>query len=302
MSKLVLPEFDSLRVSTKTFTATTNLNINIEKLFEKIPITEYKVVPKKRGRKKKNIIDDPNKNIKYGSIITAKYENKIRGVEIKKKKKTNRKKWFRNSVTIIIVLDKHINFKVCKNGTFQITGCKIDEHAYICIEYIWKYMKEMNDDIFSFTRGDNLEVLIIPSMRNIDFSLGFVIDREELNNYMYENIDLHCLLETSFGYTGVNIKIPIDKDIKKMKIKKIVYEGDLVTKYDTTYNEYLNLLCDKDRKQKLKTIRYNTFLVFHSGKVIMSGLTAEYMRDVYYYFTSIIQNARDKIEENILSF
>ena len=33
----------------------------------------------------------------------------------------------------------------------------------------------------------------------------------------------------------------------------------------------------------------------------MSGLTSDFMRDVYYYFLSIVRNAFDKIEERLLS-
>ena len=48
---LTFPDFDDIKVSTKTFTATTNLNIQIDLLFKNLPITSYIVTPKKRGRK-----------------------------------------------------------------------------------------------------------------------------------------------------------------------------------------------------------------------------------------------------------
>lgn len=300
---LIFPEFDDIKVSTKTFTATTNLNIKIDQLYQKLPITPYDVVLKKRGRKKKIDRPDTNKNIKSGSIITVKYENEIRGVELKPKKLRpgKKKKWFRNSITVVIILDKPVNFKVCRNGTFQMTGCKSLEHAELCVKYIWKHMEE-HDEIYSFTRGKSLEVLFIPSMRNIDFSLGFLVDREKLNRYMCTQREFHCLLETSFGYTGVNIKVPLTEDISTMKVKKITYEKDGEWKDNwTTYQEYLDLLIPKEREIKLVAERYNTFLVFHSGKVIMSGLTSDFMRDVYYYFLSIVRHAFDKIEERLLS-
>ena len=109
-SSLVFPNFDDIKVSTKTFTATTNLNIQIDKLYQKLPITPYIVTLKKRGRKKKCENIDHNKSIEPGSIITVKYENELRGVELKPKKvKTGKKrKWFRNSITVVIILDKPI--------------------------------------------------------------------------------------------------------------------------------------------------------------------------------------------------
>jgi TATA-box binding protein (TBP) (component of TFIID and TFIIIB) len=298
---LEFPEFDDIKVSTKTFTATTNLSINLEQLYENLPVTDYVVVPKKRGRKKKCEQVDPNKDIEPGSIITIEYEGKLKGVKLKPKKVKvgKKKKWFRNSVTVVIILDKPINFKVCRNGTFQMTGCKVHEHAELCVKYVWEYIKDI-PGVYSFTRGVRLETLFIPSMRNIDFSLGFLVDREKLNKYMCTQKEFFCLLETSFGYTGVNIKIPLEDDVTKMPVKKVVYDGpDVWVDTWTTYQEYLDLLPPKDKKTKMNDPRYNTFLVFHSGKVIMSGLTADFMRNVYYYFLDIVRKSFDQIEERL---
>jgi hypothetical protein len=298
---LTFPDFDDIKVSTKTYTATTNLNIEIKDLFNKLPITPYTVIPKKRGRKKKNDTIDSNSEIEPGSIITIKFEGQLRGVELKPKKikQTNKQKWFRNSITIVIILDKPINFKICKNGTFQMTGCKTHEHAELCIKYIWKYI--INDtSLYSFNSGNSLECLFIPSMRNIDFSLGFNVDREKLNKYMSAQQKFHCLLETSFGYTGVNIKIPINHDITKMRVKKLIHKdtNEWIEKW-TTYQDYLDKLTEKERLIKINTPRYNTFLVFHSGKCISSCLTAEFMKDTYYYFLEIIKECYDQIEERL---
>jgi len=306
---LSFPEFGDIKTSTKTYTANTNIKLNIEKIFDFLPITEYVLVVKKRGRKKKVDNINPNKDVPEGSIITIKYQDKIKGVELKpqKAKAKAKTKWFRNSITIIIVLDKLINFKMCCNGTFQMTGCKNHQHAESCVKYIWKYIRNQ-PDLYTFTNknsGTELEVLFIPSMCNIDFSVGFIIDREKLNNYLcknnnfeYNNQNLHCLLETSFGYTGVNIKIPIKKPIEHLKIIKLVYSNQHGwQKYNTTYQEYLKLLTPKEQKQKLKSKKYNTFLVFHSGKVIMSGINQEYMIDIYYFFLEIIRNGYIHIRE-----
>jgi hypothetical protein len=297
--KLIFDDFDSIKVSTKTYTATTNLIINIEKLFELIPVTPYVVTVKKRGRKKKGEQINHNKDIKPGSIVTIKYENQIRGVELKtKKQKQKKKKWFRNSITVVIILDKPINFKVCRNGTFQMTGCKKIEHAELCVKHIWEYIKN-KEDVYDLTRGTNLEALFVPSMRNIDFSLGFLVDREKLNNFICKHKQFHCLLETSFGYTGVNIKIPLKENIEKMEIKKIVATKDGFEENLTTYQEYLDLLSPKDADAKINNDRYNTFLVFHSGKCIHSGLTADFMRPAYNLFLKLIKEAYNEIEERL---
>ena len=307
---LVFPEFEDIKVSTKTFIVMTNLLLDLENLFEFLPITDYTVVKKKRGRKKKHSIDDIVEEepvvqdiiVPPGSIITMKYENKLKGIDLKPKKNKNKKKkakWFRNSFTVVIMLDnKPINFKICKNGMFQVTGCKLDEHPEQCVKHIWSFIKDKTE-VYTFSKGSYLETLIIPAMRNIDFSVGFLVDREKLARYMSVQTEFHSLLETSFGYTGVNIKIPITEHITKMAIKKLVYKDFEWVENMTTYDEYLNHLSKKEQTKKLEKDRYNTFLVFHSGCVIFSGLTAHSMRDIYYYFLKIIRRCYNQIEERL---
>jgi hypothetical protein len=45
--------------------------------------------------------------------------------------------------------------------------------------------------------------------------------------------------------------------------------------------------------------RYNTFLVFHSGKVIMSGMFMECMRRHYYDFMDLMREWEPEIREKI---
>ena len=291
-------EFNDIPVSTRTFTATSNVIIDMKAFFDLIEITPYTVIPKKRGRRKKTNIDDPNKDIPYGSIITAKFESHIKGVDMKANKPT--KKWFRNSITLVMVCDKILNFKVCKNGTLQMTGCKTVEHAKLCVKRLWGLIKQ-NPSIYNM-KGDKFTTLIIPSMRNIDFSIDYLVDREKLNSYMVSSIQSHCLLETSFGYTGVNIKFPVTTDINQIEIYKL--EGDHTSVWEdtlSTYSEFAELVSKTQVQQnRKKRTRYNTFLVFHSGKVIMSGMSPEVMVGTYYIFRDIMTRARPEVEEKLI--
>ena len=311
--KLKFPEFDLISPYTKTFIVATNIYLNISKLFNFLPITKYTIIPKKRGRKKKTVVIDPNKNIPSGSIITLEYQNKIRGVDLKKKGNKNRKNYFRNSLTIVMIINKKkINYKVCKNGNFQLTGCNKDEHAEKCIKYLWDYIKDhktlykiINRIKKKSKKDDIVEqdpmALYIPVMRNIDFSLNFLVDRTKLDEYFNMCTDYHSLLETSFGYTGVNIKIPLKKSILSLQLKQTIYkDGQWHTEPTcVSYETYLKMLPEKEVQKKLKKERYNTFLVFHSGKVIMSGLDAAFMKDVYYEFLSIIRECYHIIKEQL---
>lgn len=303
---LKFPEFDDIKVSTKTFIIMTNLVIDLPKLFDFLPVTDYTFVPKKRGRKKKISVDNPNKDVPQGSIVTLKYENKIRGIDLKQKKshaKKKKSKWFRNSFTVVIILDeKPINFKICQNGRLQVTGIKFDHQVEDCIKFIWSHIKNQENNIFKFTNNeDYLHAIFIPAMRNIDFSIGFLVDREKLAKYMSTQTEFHSLLETSFGYTGVNIKIPITADIRDMKLKKIEFnkDDDKFCESFMTYDDYLKLLPEKEQLKKINKERYNTFLVFHSGRTIYSGISSSFMKEAYYYFIKIINTCYDQIEERL---
>ena len=299
--KLQFSEFDDIAVSTKTFIVMTNITIDIQKLFEFLPITDYIVIPKRRGRKKRLNIKDPNKNIKDGSIITLNLSGNIKGIILKKKKEnkdTNKRDFFRNSITVIMFMDnKMINFKISQNGKFQMTGCKFDIHAENCVKQIWEYIKDT--DLYKKEKDQPFTATFIPAMRNIDFSLGFCLDREKLDEYFNNNTEYNSLLETSIGYTGANIKIPVKKSITELNLKQIQYKDDWIEPIYVPYKYYLDTLKPKEQQKKLEKNRYNTFLVFHSGKCIMSSMCAEFARETYYEFINIIKKNYLNFEEHL---
>ena len=138
-------------------------------------------------------------------------------------------------------------------------------------------------------------------MRNIDFSLGFILDREKLDEYFNTFTQYCSLLETSIGYTGVNIKIPVTKPITELKIKELKYKstGGWVKPKLIPYQAYLDTLKPKEQQKKLEKDRFNTFLVFHSGKVIMSSMCEDFARDTYYEFLEIIKENYKEFEEHL---
>jgi TATA-box binding protein (TBP) (component of TFIID and TFIIIB) len=334
--------FESLKPYTKTYVIMTNLKLNIDKLFRFLPIVNYTLIPKKRGRKKKEVQVNPNIDIETGSIITLEYRTEIRGVDLKNKTAKAKKKmaeektldkettFFRNSLTIVMMIEKKlINFKISNNGKFQLTGCKNNEPE-VCIDWIWRYIKDSKEiwtidgygnkeyedsdtDIDTEDEFGNviekpkivkiipiLKATFIPAMRNIFFMLGFYVDREKLDVYMNTYTDYRSLLETSFVYPGVNIKVPYTKPITELILKQLTFSEDQwINLPDITYTDYLDMLPVKDSRKKLRKKRYFTFLVFHSGKVIMSGLDFEYMKPVYYMFLDIIKECRSIVEEKL---
>ena len=340
VKKTVIPSIEDAKISTKTIVAATNTQFDIYRIFKELPIVEYILPEKKRGRKRREEVNKEivKQHVPVGSIIYAKYENESRGNPLKRK--NGNKKYFRNSVTIIMNVDddKFINFKLSKNGKFQITGCKDEQHAVYIIKTFWEYVLDMekndtethNSDtepekvedksdtepekvedksdtepekvednfLYKIESGD-FKAILFTVMTNIDFSVGFKINREILDRYINSRTEFKSLLETSFGYTGVNIKFPmkktIDHDLPYISVNK---EGSW---YETnkTYDDYLEFLKPAELKKELNKKRYNSFLVFHSGNVIMSGLGKLYMKEHYNIFSEIIKNSRNKIEEKL---
>lgn len=300
-----IPNFDDIKISTQTIIGISNLAINTDKLFHKFQVTPYKMIEKRRGRKKKDELHVDPEILKDGSIITIKFGDLIRGVDLRQKKKQG--KFFRNALTLVMFMDqKLINFKITKNGRFQFTGCKNVEHAKQCIRYMWEQINTTeyqiqvklneHEELYTFTdKTENFDIKFLTVMTNIDFNVGFPINREKLDEFINTQSVYNSLLETSFGYTGVNIKIKVNQDLD-FDIPSQTYDKVMAKwgEYPTKYSEFVKV--ETNKKYKAKN-RYNTFLVFHSGNIIMSGFNPLYMKECYTQFRGLLQNNRKHIEE-----
>ena len=296
ITKAVCPNFDDIMASTKTIIGVSNIEMNIEGIFNHLGTKEYHVVKKRRGRRKKDAGEENPNKLDEGDIISLKYRDRVRGVNLKK---TTSRKFFRNALTVVMYVDgKFINFKLSQNGKFQITGPKKTEQAVKSIKTFWELIKG-NDKLYKYKKDDKVfRVIFLTVMTNIDFNIGFNVDREKLDTYMNEFTKYNSLLEMSFGYTGVNIKFPIDKKLD-FYAPRISYIDNKWESDQITYDKYLETLsADEYNKQKNKR-RYNTFLVFHSGNVIMSGMIKKYMKDEYNQFIRIMKGCKEKFEEKL---
>ena len=149
---------------------------------------------------------------------------------------------------------------------------------------------------------NGIYIYIIASLLTLSILVISTVHKRLARWKFYTQDQFHSLLETSFGYTGVNIKIPITDNITELKIKRVQYNSKKKNPWvvsEATYEDYLDLLPIKEKDKKLKKDRYNTFLVFHSGKVIMSGMTSEFMRKAYTYFLRIMRTCYDDIREKL---
>jgi hypothetical protein len=97
------------------------------------------------------------------------------------------------------------------------------------------------------------------------------LDRERFN-YLINSKTLHSsLFEPSQGSTGVNIKVLVYDNIENEPITRYKYINDTWLVDTIPYRDYLLTLDTRERLEQLTRNKNNTFLVFHTGKVIMSS-------------------------------
>lgn len=294
-----IDESSSFETSVKTFIIFLNIGVDIDTIFKKrvFKTTPYEFPLKKRGRKKKNIDMNPTPDLEEGSVIHVNYKDNFYGVV----KNANNVQFFRNAMTIIMYIDgKLINFKLSQKANvqkskLQMTGCKTDEQAKKCTYWFWTHLRP-HTDCYSL-EDDHFTAYYESVMRNIGFSLGFRIDRQALNDYINEHTDHVSIFETTLEYAGVNVKFMIKnmaEILDQLMIDKEEFLDDGIIKSTVPYRDLV-----KNMNIKRKKRNHITFLVFQSGKVIMSGRDIEMMRIPQKQFMEIINFVKEKIKEKI---
>ena len=329
-----IPTFDAVQVSTMTIIAHTNLIVNTDKFFKFMPYTDWTMVRKKRGRKRKIQPDDPNKDIPAGSIISLTKKRCVRGVVLKPKKKKS-KTFFRHSVSVVMILEggKMLNVKVSRNGKLQMTGAKTLDHAVDFMKHMYDLMiqseawtgetlftyKTDNDDVGDepedevaaecsepmdlvetetpLERAVNAGLCVVFRcvMRNIDFGVGFRVRRDLLDKFINLHTDFRSIFEASVG-TSVNVKLEVANRSDPQLVRlRITGQGECIDDH-IAYEDFFKTLSAKDQRDERRKQSYHTFLVFASGSVIMSSAGGD-MPLVFYKFVKMLVENRKFIEE-----
>ena len=271
--------------------------------------------------------------------------------ELKNKPKKEYKTRFRNSITVVMMLqnNKKINFKISRNGVFQMTGCQSEKQAEDVVYYLWHYIA-WNPKLYEFkteasslqskesslqsplqpplqsSQSNKLIAIFNPVMRNINFNLGFLVNTEQLDEFINKKTTHRSEFEPNIGHTGVNVKFRVNTKPstlaiveyetprwvnaikKKLKsealyIRRSVRELETIQpehyKYFVPYERYLDLLSPKDRRKTLKKQEKKefSFIVFHSGITMMSAASIDQSKTYYYEFIKLINSGRNEIEE-----
>lgn len=176
---------DDLRISTITSVLKVSTDINLEKIYNEIPISKY--IP----------------YIEYGVNRESRGFSK-KSLRRRRKKKEN--KIFYNQSTIHLFYGgKIMNVKLFNNGRIQITGLKEENQGENLVKELITYFKDF--EIFEEeTELISSEIVLI----NSDFDLGIGIERYKLHNEIIKT-DIYSSFEPCI-YPGVNIKYYINSN------------------------------------------------------------------------------------------
>lgn len=176
---------DNLRISTITTVLKISSDIDLEKIYKTIPITDY--IP----------------FIEYGDGNTPKgYSEKA----LRKKRKKKKKKIFYNQATLHVIHEgKIMNVKLFNNGRVQITGLKKENQGDDLVNGLIDYLSDCS--IFDESvKIINSKIVLI----NSDFDIGYEIKRDNLHDGII-NYGIYSTYETCI-YPGVNIKYYINSN------------------------------------------------------------------------------------------
>jgi len=296
-----LKSYSEIYVSTRTAVVVTNCFIDLEKLFENIPIAQYEPVQKRRGRKKRVNIERPIPKLPFGSVVSAQYEQKARGTLLKPQNEH-----FLHCVVIYIVIDPNQapfgennfpNVKIYTNGKLHITGCKSDDdyvNAFKAVLQLFDTIKQYTGEDVIANKPSTYTALFNTVMQNIDFYIGFGICRESLDRYIKKYTNYNSIYEGSIS-PGVSVKIPVSTE-KDERLVSLSY--DPVTKQ--MERAIVNLEEHKSffvRKNKNRD-RYHTFRIYASGNIIFTSAGSD-MEDVYNNFVSDLIKNKEHFEETL---
>lgn len=348
-----LKDFEDLQTSTMTVMVYANTFFFNDTIFKNIDLTEVDVPLTK---KQKNV-DKKKIKAPYGAIISVQLGTKIRGVDLRKKKKhwcticqpykivddkemkvftitehlehdegtkdifsimhycsrcqknyrpeeTKKINHFLNQFTAVVSIGENqplLNIMMFKDN-LKIAGCKSVDDAVEVLLILWQDHMLRIPDAFKLKKGGkNHRFVFEPVMRNVDFKLGFPIERPALNYLMNEDKfrdKIHMSQYESTGHTNVNIKM--------FSVKPPGYKYDcLIIPSDTKRSPFFIKLdnipyrSDKKNQKDASKAKYVTFIVFSSSEIILSGRYNSNMKEMYNFFVQTAFTNREEIEEHL---
>lgn len=189
---------------------------------------------------------------------------------------------FKNAFTCDIFLQhlkKPVSVKICKNGSFQFTGCITIDDAYITIKYILKILKEIYKENIYYI------ITIYEVMSNYRIDLKHKIDQFRLLKYFEScsNPEIKAFRSTSCAALNCKYNVSLEKILNR---DVFIYTENGLLKN----KKYSEAISQKQLEHDSAKEYYVTFLIFESGKVIVSGLDGQIIADICEKFISLMND------------
>ena len=217
---------------------------------------------------------------------------------------------FLNQVTIVLSIGSiFINIMIFKDSC-KIAGSKTFEDATETLMILWEDFIQPKsvpllmgsiDALDNWKFRDDLDIqkdvhfLFEPVMINVDFSIGFPIDKSKLNKFMnrpqYKEKVFLCFCEKTSS-THVNIKMFANKP-SQYQYYILCYDNAGIS------SPHFLVSSDKVYHRKKPKEKYTTLIVFSSSQVILTGRYPDNMEDNYDFFMDMAWKNRDAITETI---
>lgn len=323
--------FADIPVSTQTFTVRSNIqHIELHRFYDELQPMTPDSSPRDVG--------GTGGARRAAAIICIKYQQHKKGCDpekdLKPKRTTSKeqespKRNFLNCITLIIQIEKRINIKIFRNGVFQLTGCKDIDNVRRCLKLILTELAKANERViaradeqsdteqpdtqsssstcFQFEEGsDDFVIYIKSAMRNIDFDLGFKVNRTLLAKRLtciYEDDDDVIIPDAIGNKMDVKVKLRITREeLEHLPVTKITNPTHNEPKEEEIlYKNCLHII--EPDKKKLETKLKDKFVsisVFQNGKVLLSTMDASIQERYYEWFTNLISEIEEDIKPPVL--
>lgn len=268
--------FSQMRVSTITTTAQLGTLLNLEPLYQQIPVIEYW-----------DLTDGVLKaEYKDASGVFHAKGTTYKDIMLKSKPK----KSFFNQLTMVVRREvaplqwKEVNVKLFRNGGVQLTGVRSQEMASGVVRWLLDHIHATCTDVFVKPPTLHKEQV---QLVNTDFSIGAKIHRDALFRLLTKKYKLRATYESAF-YQGVNTKYFYNKQRPSDILPGLCG---------------CPILCkgggDGETLGECKKI---TISPFQTGQVIITGArTMEQILEAYEYMKAIFVAEQDEVVRKVYS-
>lgn len=259
--------FSSLRISTITTTGQLGTKIQLESLFNQIPILDYW---------------DLN-----DGVLKMEFNGQVKGTSFKdiilKPKKT--KTSFFNQATLVIrrevspLVWKEINVKLFRNGGVQMTGVRSLEMSTESLRWLVDHVQRVcAEQVFVKSPSIHKEQV---QLVNTDFSIGAKVRRDVLHRVLSDTYRLNSSYESSI-YQGVKTKY--------------FYNAERPATSPSGLCPCPKLCKGKGDGSKIGECKKITISPFQTGQVIITGArTMEQINEAYEFIKQVFRTHADEV-------